>query len=190
MRATTRNAKTPRRQDAKRGPRAWAAGLALLLIASALSGCALPRGSRAGCPEDFPLAFRGYPAVNLDDTYELQATLWNCTGRVIPLDEPCEGRNGVTPRTVIGNETYHLAPVAVAERSLVLLPDLPCHDWPAPVREAEPGFWSENRYWWNGTYRPDGGEAVPVPPGVYVFTVQAGPYRERVEVTFPWPGRA
>lgn len=190
-----RGAPGARASGSRGGPRAaprrvLVFAFALLLAASTLAGCALPRGAQARCPEDFPLAFRGYPAVNMDDTYEFQSTLWNCTDRVIPLDEPCEGRNGVTPRTVLGNETYYLSPLGVFGQSLVRLADLDCHEWPKPAREAEPGFWSENRYWWNATYRPEGGEPVPAPPGVYVFTVQTGPYRERVEVTVPWQGRA
>ena len=177
----TSTAKTRRREDAS----GKGILVGLVVVSAALAGCA-GNGAHSRCPEEFPLAFRGYPAVGVNGTYEFQSTLWNCTDRAILLDEPCEGRNGIVPRVTVGNETYYASPVGSAERALVPREQLACSEWPTPATEAGPGFWSETRYLWDGTYRPQGGQAVPLPEGAYVFTVEAGVYRQAVEVRVPW----
>jgi hypothetical protein len=155
-------------------------GVALLLvIACALvAGCGAPTHR---CDAPFPLVLQSYRSVSNASLVEFQSTLFNCTDAVIPLDEPCGARDGIVPRIDIANFTY----VIGRNQSAVPREAYWC-SIEGPDREAVPGAYIEQRYWWDGTYEPRPGERVPVAEGAYVVWVRAGDYYETRSAVAPW----
>lgn len=148
-----------------------------------LTGCAM--SERDECASPFPLVVRAYPMVTDPTRYEVHTTLFNCTGAPLALYDPCGAQDGLKPSLVIANETYWLA--HETNGSAVRAADLVCYDHPvAPRHEAEPGAYIDQRYSWDGTYRPGGAAAQPVPPGDHQVIVRAGPHLATARIAVPW----
>lgn len=155
-----------------------------LALTLALTGCARPDAPT--CEEPFPLAVDAYPEVGNASLRVVQTAFWNCTGVTYALDDPCDARTGLMPVVTI-DDAWHYP--TFGGRTLVPREHVDCMVWGAgpPAREvAEPGYYVEQRYVWDGTYRPGGGAAVPVPPGSYTFFLRIGPFYDSATIEAPF----
>lgn len=154
--------------------------LALLLVGASFAGCA----GAGGCEDPFPLVILAYPQVMAPEVLEVQTTLWNCTREPIPLDDPCDARDGLMPAVTVGDVEYFLSIPAGPARPR---PEVRCLDTEAPARAAlEPGGHLEQRFRWDGTVARGDEEPRAVAPGAYVVHVEAGAHYASKVVDVPW----